>query len=447
MMSTSSNRVAIIGGGLSGIMVGRSLIAGSSPIRPTIFESSTVGGLWSSSHDRMWDSLKTNLSKYTCSVSIQDWPSETPDFPTKRDVEAYIQNLAQPLEFLENTKVTRVDIVESPSGKSYRVSYINNSTGETSEDVFDYVVVTTGFFSDVPSIPFDFEGFHGRVVGSHCYRNPSSYKGKKVVVVGGSFSGCEVAAEIAKEAAEVHHIVSAHAYVVPTYLPENAADPATAFVPIDAAFYRLDDTRIEKVSSYAGNSVGETSSCFETTYKTEEEDLRTHDYLAGLLGTNNDVFHAAGLTKTRKARVVISDQYRRMVKIGKIRIHKGKLHKLLDDSIELKVLETVDGNDLKQLAIAVDDCVFATGFQPDLSLFSEDIKNRLQVPTDVSTDPEALSFMPFMLHKDIVHPDLPGLYFAGMYKGSYFGVIELQSVSTHSIRHVVFCGVAKPFRM
>lgn len=428
-MSTSPNRVAIIGGGLSGIMVGRSLIAGSSPIKPTIFEASTVGGLWSSSHERMWDSMKTNLSKYTCSVSIQDWPSETPDFPTKRDVEAYIQNLAQPLEFLENTKVTRVDMLDTPAGKSYRVSYVNNTTGEVSEDIFDKVVVTTGFFSDVPSIPFDFEGFHGNVIGSHSYRNPSSYKDKKVVMVGGSFSGCEVAAEIAKEAAEVHHIVSAHAYVVPTYLPENAADPTTGFVPIDTAFYRLDDKRIEKVSSYLENGPVDTSNDFENIYKTEEEDLRTHDYLAGLLGTNNDVFHAAGLVKTRKARVVISDQYRRMVKCGKICIHKGKLRKLSNDYLELTVPETVNGSNIKQLSIAADECVFATGFQPDFSLFSEDIKTRLQVPSDVSTDSEALSFMPFVLHKDIMHPDLPGLYFVGMYKGSYFGVIELQSVS------------------
>jgi hypothetical protein len=29
----------------------------------------------------------------------------------------------------------------------------------------------------------------------------------------------------------------------------------------------------------------------------------------------------------------------------------------------------------------------------------------------------------------MLHPVLPGLYFVGMYKGPYFGVIELQAVS------------------
>ena len=57
------------------------------------------------------------------------------------------------------------------------------------EEEFDHVVVTTGHFS-VPNVP-SFEGidrFPGRVLHAHDFRTRWEFKGKRLLIVGSSYS-------------------------------------------------------------------------------------------------------------------------------------------------------------------------------------------------------------------------------------------------------------------
>ena len=68
---------------------------------------------------------------------------------------------------------------------------------------FDYVIVATGHYS-TPNIPFftGIERFPGRVIHSHSFRNASHFKGKRVLVIGSSYSAEDIAVQCLKYGAE-----------------------------------------------------------------------------------------------------------------------------------------------------------------------------------------------------------------------------------------------------
>ena len=70
-------------------------------------------------------------------------------------------------------------------------------------ETFNYVVVAVGHFS-VPNLP-DFPGidqFHGRVVHSHDIRGASHFEGKRVLLVGASYSAEDIALQCLKYGAK-----------------------------------------------------------------------------------------------------------------------------------------------------------------------------------------------------------------------------------------------------
>ena len=64
--------------------------------------------------------------------------------------------------------------------------------------------------------------------------------------------------------------------------------------------------------------------------------------------------------------------------------------------------------------------IFCTGYEPEFPFFEHDILNAIGYqPQD--------HVQPLLLHKTVFCPDLQNLGFVGCYKGTLFGVIELQA--------------------
>jgi cation diffusion facilitator CzcD-associated flavoprotein CzcO len=422
-------RIAIVGGGISGIMAGRELLRVG--LRARIFEASNeIGGLWSQDSNRMWDSLKTNLSKHTCVVSSQDWPEDTPIFPSKHDVERYIRKLAENLEISVLTKVKKVEYVQP---HQYKVSWQHNNCDVEDCEIYDGVIIASGFFSNcISPSNVNYDQFNGRILTSRDYREPSSFTGQKVIVVGGSYSGCEIAAEIATVTDQVYHIISHHAYVLPTFIPENPSHPASPFLPLDLVFYQLPPSRLKDIEDHLKNPDFASGRC-EKLIKSSEEIQQTHEYFQKLLGINNDHLSALYSSDDHTLRVVISDHYRKMLKLNRIQMIPGRLLRLKENEIEIQQ----PSHEIDKRLLDADTCIFATGYKPDASVFCEHILSILEYQnrSEILANDESYqgednaSFLPYKLYRDIFNPRLPGLYFVGMYKGPYFGVIELQAVS------------------
>ena len=66
-------RVGIIGAGPSGLMAAKYALANG--FTPIVFEKNPgVGGVWNSENGAVWESMTTNLSKYTCCFKDHPWP-------------------------------------------------------------------------------------------------------------------------------------------------------------------------------------------------------------------------------------------------------------------------------------------------------------------------------------------------------------------------------------
>lgn len=445
-------RVAIVGGGPAGIVAAKELAALG--IRPTIFEaSSSLGGLWSVSNQRAWKSLHTNLSKYTCGFSDFLWTESTPLFPSQFQVSQYLQNYASQnlnqSDIRYHCKVTNVS--KADDGK-YSLSWFNHSANNSTSlhessitkpaesdgeytELFDDVIIATGFFNspntliDRSTLTHSPEEQPLRVISSDHYSSPERYRNRTVAVIGGSFSGMEIASEVSTTAKTVFHIFPRNVYVIPKFLPVDSSNSATSFLPIDLLFYQLNQKQLGRIEDKLYASPTQTSGV-EVLFKDDKEVENTHKYFQRMLGQklyhldpsipNSSQSNEATLQKMmeRKPHVVISDDYRQRTASNKIKQILGKVDSITAHSI---VIRESNGN-LRDLELELDDCIVCTGFHPNLSFLNTEILSILKYNASDS-------FAPIITYRDILHKDLPHLYFVGMYKGPYFGVMELQAVS------------------
>ncbi len=133
---------------------------------------------------------------------------------------------------------------------------------------------------------------------------------------------------------------------------------------------------------------------------------------------------AGGVYSVPSVQVSISDNYSNMVKAGLIQIVPGYVHSAEGNSLVLTShrIASAEPPTPRTLLADVDDVILCTGFTPALNFLDPAL---LEVIGFASED----TLQPLLLHRDVMHPDTPGLYFVGMYRGPYFAGVELQAVS------------------
>jgi thioredoxin reductase len=459
-------RVAVIGGGPGGIIAAKEL--NDQGIKPVIFESSSsIGGIWSSINHKTWKSLHTNLSKYTCAFSTTPWPSSTPMFPSQNEVNKYLNNFVDKWIDRDQFKFNcQVQSVKRSTNGGFTIHWKETvSNCETAEE-FDQVIIASGFLNTpdyVNKIPVKNPNF--RVLGSHEYFDPKDFQGQNVLVVGGSFSGMEIAAELTKSAKNVFHVFPKHTYVVPKFLPDEMSSASTTFHPLDFSFYTLRDDRLEQLKKlfYSPKEEAESSSsspssdslpssiAFETVFKSNAETGGAHSYFQKLLSSPLTSYPSiyggkesrflnlpypkeeiVKEIKKTKPTIAISDEYHHSI------LNSKNLHLVLGKLQEIDGNDIIFGNEWKERfsfdelvqnnlsslgeeGMKIDSCIICTGYRPNLSFLDAELRKQLQ-------HSEKDSFMSLILYKDMFHYDIPGLYFVGMYKGPYFGIMELQAV-------------------
>lgn len=247
------------------------------------------------------------------------------------------------------------------------------------------------------------------------YRSSVEFTDQMVAVIGGSFSAHEIAVDVRRHAKRVVNVLGSHApYILPRYVPSAGG----GFGTIDSVLYQ------RSVDGVAPKTP-------ETVFMDEELCQRRHMYLQSLVGSRKQAqaaavgFFMAGQSKMRSPPIVsISDDYLNLVIDGKIEVLQGSLkgaHELGRDADteEHEVLFNLVLDD-GTIPASVDRIIACTGYRCRLDFLAPEILETLQ--SDAS-DP----FAPFIACFDTCHPDLEGLGFVGMYRGSYFGVMELQA--------------------
>lgn len=236
---TDVHRIAIVGGGPTGIACAKYFVAEQAFSTIDVFEQrGNVGGVWNLSGNQrssrvkvpqtnprygttdpidrslefespLYDYLETNIPKTLMAYSDLPFAEDLPLYPKHDDVLRYLEEHAEPVKHLIHFHTQVVDLhpIESghqrtlPLKQTWSITTKNLESGICKTSDYDAVVVANGHYT-VPHIP-EVESiaewnrkYPGTIAHSKAYRRPEDYKGKRVLVIGNSASGIDIASQL-----------------------------------------------------------------------------------------------------------------------------------------------------------------------------------------------------------------------------------------------------------
>lgn len=179
-----------------------------------------VGGLWDIDQpgSAMYESAHLISSKSRSGFEGFPMPDDFPDYPSHRQVLAYIQTFAARWGLSERIEFrTQVTDIERQDDDSWIVTL---SSGERRR--YLAVICATGSNWE-PRVPELRGQFHGEIRHSSSYRSPHEFIGKRVLVVGAGNSGVDIASDAARFAERAfisvrrgYHFLPKHIMGIPT---------------------------------------------------------------------------------------------------------------------------------------------------------------------------------------------------------------------------------------
>jgi len=186
---------AIIGAGPAGLATAKQFRQAGLAVE--IFErEDDVGGNWYFGRPSSSVCRSTHMisSKRMSQFADFPMPKEYPPYPNHEQALEYLRSYARRFELYDVTRFqTSVEHVELATGNCEQWK-IRFASGE--ERTFAGVVIASGHHHD-PLWP-EFSGeFSGQMIHAKDYKTPEQIRGKRVLVIGGGNSGCDLAVEAA----------------------------------------------------------------------------------------------------------------------------------------------------------------------------------------------------------------------------------------------------------
>ncbi len=184
----------IIGAGPAGLAMARALRARG--IDYTHVDSlSGPGGIWDidAPGTPMYESAHFISSRTASGFAGFPMPDDYPDYPDHRRILAYLRAFADAYDLTDQIRFGTEVTALQREGDRWQVTY-----GDGLGEEFASVIVCTGA-QWVPSLP-ELPGFTGEVRHSATYRSADEFRGRRVLIVGGGNSGCDIACDAAAAA-------------------------------------------------------------------------------------------------------------------------------------------------------------------------------------------------------------------------------------------------------
>lgn len=216
-MNSIENKALIVGAGPAGLSAAAALQRHG--IAFELHERHrNVGGLWDIDNpgSPMYRSAHFISSKYLSYLGNQPMPDDYPDYPSNRQLLAYIQSFAR-ANALEDHITYDSEIVRAE--KAEGGWWVTFGNGEERGYRWLLTAVGTNWHPYVP----EFQGtFNGRLIHSRDYHAADELRGKRVLVVGAGNSGCDIACDAARAADKAfismrrgYHFIPKHVFGVP----------------------------------------------------------------------------------------------------------------------------------------------------------------------------------------------------------------------------------------
>ena len=220
-------RYAVIGAGPSGLAAAKNLLEHGIQVE-VLEREADLGGVWNYAQPggRVYRSTYMISSKRGTEYPDFPMPRGIPPFPHHAQVLQYLRDYAAHFGLHEVIRYrTQVKWLEPVPGEpAWRVHLADGSSRK-----YDGVVIANGHHRRPHWVRFPGQ-FHGVAFHSAYYKTPECFRGKRVLVVGGGNSGCDIAVEAASVAEVVFHSTRRGYYYLPRFV---------FGVPVDRAGERL----------------------------------------------------------------------------------------------------------------------------------------------------------------------------------------------------------------
>lgn len=195
-------KIAVIGAGPSGITALKNLL--DQGLEAIAFDRNhEVGGNWIYSEDESHSSVfetthiisSKTLSQYE-DFTFDDFDPETADYPSHDELRRYFQAYARKFGLYEHIRFnTMVIHCERINDQEWLIT--TEKEGIRSTEKFTDLVVSNGHHWNPrwPSYPGEFTG---EFIHSHHFKKAEPFKDKRVLVIGGGNSACDVAVETSR---------------------------------------------------------------------------------------------------------------------------------------------------------------------------------------------------------------------------------------------------------
>lgn len=195
VITDTRHKHLVIGAGFCGLGVSAALLRRNIPF-DCVEADDEIGGNW---YHGVYETAHIISSRDTTQYADYPMPRDYPDFPSAAQMLAYLKAFARDTGVRDHiTFRTRVEHVRPVAGDAWEVTL---STGEVR--VYAGVIIANGHHWDrrIPSYPGTFDG---ETLHSKDYKSPGVLAGKRVLVVGGGNSACDIAVEAARFGKSAH---------------------------------------------------------------------------------------------------------------------------------------------------------------------------------------------------------------------------------------------------
>lgn len=246
--------VGIIGAGASGIGVARQLKQAGIDFE-IVEATSKMGGNWQPTgpSSKMYESAHLISSKKNTQFTDHPMPQDYPAYPRHSLFYRYLNEIAETNGLQEATRFDSKVTEMKPAGDGWRLAFEDGGSAE-----YEMVILCNGLLGKpvLPAIADDAtcESFHAVE-----YKSPSTFTGKRVLIVGGGNSGCDIAVDATKTAERVFHSTRRGYHYMPKFIDgrptqEWLMDESAKFK--DAASYWEHVERTFKLAGFKGEDFG-----------------------------------------------------------------------------------------------------------------------------------------------------------------------------------------------
>ncbi|KAF2069402.1 hypothetical protein CYY_009276 [Polysphondylium violaceum] len=398
-------RIAIIGGGPGGLVSLKTAI--ELGLDAMLYEKEQyIGGIWAPGVGKTWHSMQTNLSYFSCMFSDYPWKYSNGDgdlFPNQSMVYQYLSDYVKHFGLQQYIKlssgVEKIDHVKDDNSWNLFIKHDHPPIN------YSHIIIAIGIFSKAPSIDYShvpgieyFKANGGKVLSGSHYKSPHDLEKKNVVVIGGSYSGCEISTDICQHSNELINVIKRPFWYIPKTIEGK---------PVDVVFYSRE-------------------SADRNSKLTEEKARENKVNYFKKITNNNGQIPTLQVDTTLPVFVVITPHYIDRVKEEKIKIVYANQFQGFNKQGQaiFDQLTESQKNSFKVTSSTVtkhiDQVIFCDGYRCNLSILPQELLEN------ISYD-EQDKFVPVLLHKTVFAQDFSTIFFVGMYKGPYFCSMELQA--------------------